>query len=156
MELISRSLGETVDFASKILAELVNKKRANQATLVALQGDLGAGKTTFTQAVARALGITDRVTSPTFVIMKTHQISCQGTALPSGKAVPWGQLVHIDCYRLESQKDLLQLGWNEIVADSQNLILVEWPERVGALISSPTLKIKFEVTGENSRKIIYG
>ncbi|MFH1170369.1 MAG: tRNA (adenosine(37)-N6)-threonylcarbamoyltransferase complex ATPase subunit type 1 TsaE [Candidatus Vogelbacteria bacterium] len=73
-----------------------------------------------------------------------------------GTASPWERLVHIDCYRLDRSDDLLHLGWNEIVADPNNLILVEWPERVGDLLSSSTLKIKFEVIDENSRKIIYG
>lgn len=152
MEIISHSLVETADFASRILVELADKRRTNQATLVGLSGDLGSGKTTFTQAVARALGITGRVTSPTFVIMKKYQ----GLTLLEAKESPWKNLIHIDCYRLESQKDLLHLGWKEIVADKNNLILVEWPERVGELISSPTLKIKFEVINETTRKIIYG
>ena len=146
MEIISHNLTETADLAAKILAELINKKRADQATLVSLQGDLGAGKTTFTQAVARALGIKERVTSPTFVIMKIYH----------GKATPWTRLIHIDCYRLDKDKDLLKLGWDELASDPANLILVEWPERVGNLLTAPDLKIKFEVAGENSRKIIYG
>ncbi|MFH1170859.1 MAG: tRNA (adenosine(37)-N6)-threonylcarbamoyltransferase complex ATPase subunit type 1 TsaE [Candidatus Vogelbacteria bacterium] len=87
MEIISHSLAETADLASKILVELAKTGREKKATLVALQGDLGSGKTTFTQAVARVLGITGRVTSPTFVIMKTYRLS-EGDALPIGKASP--------------------------------------------------------------------
>mgnify|MGYP001615073858 CR=1 FL=1 len=146
MEIISRSLAETADLAAKILAELAEKGHGNKATLVALQGDLGSGKTTFTQAVARTLGIKERVTSPTFVIMKKYLVNV-GT---------WKSLIHIDCYRLDGADDLLHLGWNELAANPENLILVEWPERVGNLLLSPALKINFEVVGETARKIIYG
>ncbi|MBI2100457.1 MAG: tRNA (adenosine(37)-N6)-threonylcarbamoyltransferase complex ATPase subunit type 1 TsaE [Candidatus Vogelbacteria bacterium] len=151
MEIVSRSLEETADFASKILTNLAEKGRQNKlATVVGLVGDLGAGKTTFTQAVSRQLGIRAPIQSPTFVIMKSYSIpskkvrSCQW---------PWRQLVHIDCYRLDKADDLLHLGWNELIANPENLILVEWPERMGDLLSAPALKINFEVTGESERKI---
>lgn len=169
MQIISHNLAETADLAAKILAELVDKKQTDQATLVVLRGDLGAGKTTFTQAVARALGVTGRVTSPTFVIMKNYKCQWQGLPLPSAKITQqgeslltskdspcWSKLIHIDCYRLDGPEDLRRLGWGEIAADPQNLILVEWPERVGDLLSTPTLKINFEGISETSRKIIYG
>ena len=155
MEIVSRSLAETADLAAKILAELAEKGHGNKATLVALQGDLGSGKTTFVQAVARTLGIKERVTSPTFVIMKFYWLS-KGVALPTSKATPWKRLIHLDCYRLDKADDLLHLGWNELAANPENLILVEWPERVGNLLVSPALKINFEVVGETARKIIYG
>src|SRR3989338_6974105 len=152
MEIISRSLTETAVFASEVLANLVKKDRQNKsATVVDLTGDLGSGKTTFTQAAARALGIRAPVQSPTFVIMKTYAIpkKWQGSPLTFGKGDPWvwpwRRLVHIDCYRLDKADDLFHLDWNELVTDPENLILVEWPERVGDLLSSPTLKIKFEV-----------
>ena len=147
MEIISHSLVETEQLAVECLAQLIKEKRqTGKATTVGLIGNLGSGKTTFTQAVARVLGVTGRVTSPTFVIMKKYLV----------KESPWRNLVHIDCYRLENQKDLLCLGWDELVANPENLILVEWPERVGDLLSSPTLKIKFEIINETTRKIIYG
>lgn len=153
MEIISHSVEETADLAAKILVELGKRKskREPSATIVALKGDLGAGKTTFAQEVARALGVTERVTSPTFVIMKNYQISCQGFPLPS----PWQRLAHIDCYRLNSPDDLIHLNWAELITDPNNLILVEWPERVGDLLSAPAMRISFEVVGDNSRKIVY-
>ena len=158
MEIVSRSLAETEEFARDFLASLaVGAKINRDATVVGLVGDLGAGKTTFTQAAARALGIRVRVTSPTFVIMKTYQ--WQGLPLSRVKGnpwvYPWRRLVHIDCYRLGRADDLLHLGWDELAADRKNLIMVEWPERVGDLLLSPTLKIKFEVVGESERKICY-
>ncbi len=159
MEEVSKSLAETEQIAIECLGRLAKVKRQDGgATVVGLVGDLGAGKTTFTQAAALALGIQARVTSPTFVIMKSYQISCQGSPLTQGQGdpfYPWKRLIHIDCYRLDGPKDLLRLGWKEIMADPKNLILIEWPERVGDLIFSPTLKISFEVAAEDSRRVIY-
>jgi|SRR3989344_2771031 len=148
------SLIETEKFADECLDQLKNNQSnsTTKATVVALQGNLGSGKTTFTQAVARALGIKERVTSPTFVIMKTYAISKKWQGLP----LPWRRLVHIDCYRLEGKNDLIRLGWPKLIADSDNLILVEWPERVGNLLFSPSFQIIFEVVGADSRKITYG
>lgn len=175
MEKISHSLAETEQIAIECLEQLARGNypaQVGKATLVGLEGDLGSGKTTFTQAVARQLGIRASVQSPTFVIIKTYSIPRrqgvprrQGESLPFGKDSPcqwppcqwpWRRLVHIDCYRLGRAEDLLRLGWRELAADPANLILVEWPERVGDLLSSPTLIIKFEVLGETKRKIIYG
>jgi len=154
-EKILNNLAKTEQFAGECLEWLRNKKNglATKATLVALEGDLGSGKTTFTQAAARALGISDRVTSPTFVIMKNYTTPKKNQGQPLVGV--WENLIHIDCYRLNGSEDLHRLGWEEMAANKNNLILVEWPERVGDLISFPTLKIKFEVIGETSRKIIY-
>lgn len=90
------------------------------ATVVGLYGDLGAGKTTFAQAVARSMGIGEMVVSPTFVIEKIYELSGQ----------KFSHLIHIDAYRLESSSELVSLGWDKITSDPKNLILIEWPERV--------------------------
>lgn len=155
MEVLSKSLAETRAVAQDFLAKIVHPEfaAANRgATVVGLHGDLGSGKTTFTQAVAEIFGIKERVTSPTFVIMKRYLLpkKCQGVALS------WGRLVHIDCYRLDGANDLLRLGWKEIADDKNNLILVEWPERVTEVLPSRLISINFKFIDETSRKIIYG
>lgn len=161
MEIISCSLAETADLAEKIMVELVRRHKQNKsATVVGLEGELGSGKTTFVQLAARALGVRAPVTSPTFVIIKTYSIPRrQGESLPFGKdspcQCPWRRLVHIDCYRLETAEELVKLDWCELVADSANLIMVEWLERIGELLSAGTHKITFEILGESERKIIY-
>lgn len=150
MEIISCSLAETADLAEKIIVELVRRHKQNKsATVVGLEGELGSGKTTFVQLAARRLGISDPVQSPTFVIMKSYRIPL------SPRVWPWRRLMHIDCYRLSSGEDLLKLGWRDLAADAANLIMIEWSGRVGDLLAAPTLEIRFEVIGENSRKIIY-
>ena len=114
------------------------------STMVALQGNLGAGKTVFVKGVAESLGITDTITSPTFVIVKKYPIQIDA---------PWKQLVHIDAYRLEHEKELQSINWKELASDPKNLIVIEWPEQVGLGIPQHALWIEFEAIDEDTRKI---
>jgi len=132
---------ETVEYAREFVARLSPKKDA--AMVVALSGELGAGKTTFVQAVARVLGVEETVTSPTFVIEKVYELDNQ----------KWNHLIHIDAYRLESPHELEVLGWREIVAEPSNLILIEWPEMVAGLIPEDAVRIALSGTGA-SREIM--
>ena len=111
---------------------------ADAAIVVTLSGDLGAGKTTFAQGVARALGVVETVSSPTFVIEKVYALSAQR----------WNRLVHIDAYRLNSSHELMVLGWNELIADPKNIIVLEWPERVSDLIPKHAVQIRFDIKNE--------
>lgn len=140
----SKSLSETEkiaqDFLSKIYSHKISQKTA---VVVALSGDLGSGKTTFTQSVAKILRVEETVTSPTFVIEKIYELTNQ----------KFKHLIHIDAYRIEKSDELLHLGWNEIVSDPGNLILIEWPERVADIIPKNALKIFFAFVDENTRII---
>ena len=114
----------------------------NKATVVGLQGELGAGKTHFVKALGQMMGIEDHIISPTFVIMKMYDIN---PSTSSGQA--WHRfrkLIHIDAYRLESESELLNLGWEKLVEDPLNLILIEWPERVEGLIPRGSKRIIFK------------
>jgi tRNA threonylcarbamoyl adenosine modification protein YjeE len=126
--------------AAEILGSL---RHSESATLVALSGDLGAGKTALSQAVARALGVQGAVISPTFVIMKIYD-----TKHPAYK-----RLVHIDAYRLESSSELERLGWRELLADPANLILIEWPEKVPEAIPSGALRVTLSHVNDDEREI---
>ena len=123
------------DFASTL------EPRGNGATIVALQGDLGAGKTTFTQCVAKHFDIADAVQSPTFVIMKIYKLKSNAYKL----------LIHIDAYRLEKSSELLHLGWEELISDPKNLILIEWPERVEDILPKHAT-VKFSHVSETERE----
>lgn len=96
--------------------------------LVTLQGDLGAGKTTFVQAICRGLGVRDPVTSPTFALM--NEYIAQST-----------RVVHCDLYRLESVRDVASLGLDDYLADPSAVLLIEWPERASGVLPAPTLAI---------------
>jgi tRNA threonylcarbamoyl adenosine modification protein YjeE len=117
------------------------------ATLVTLSGELGAGKTAFTKACARVLGVEEVVTSPTFVLEKIY-------ALVHGIS-PFARLIHIDAYRLEKGSDLKALGFDELMQDSGNLILLEWPEKVADALPVPAFALSFVVLPDDSRIISY-
>lgn len=145
MEKIISSLEELETFASGLVAEL--SPLPTEATLVTLSGELGAGKTAFTKAVAKTLGIEEVVTSPTFVLEKIY-------GLPA--TASFSRLVHIDAYRLSSGAELAPLGFDELMKNSGNLILLEWPEKVSGALPAPALHITLSVREDGSRHIIYG
>lgn len=122
--MIAKNLEETQKIAADFAKKLLNLSGQEKATVVGLYGELGSGKTSFTQGVARALGVCENVVSPTFVIEKIYELSNQ----------KFQHLIHIDAYRLEKSSELLHLGWQEIIADPKNLILIEWPERVSDIM----------------------
>lgn len=142
MEILSKSLFDTENFAKDFLANL--KREEDKATVVALKGNLGSGKTTFTQFLAKHLSVTENITSPTFVIMKSYELSVIGYKF----------LHHIDAYRLKNEEELNKLGWQEVISDPKNLILIEWPENVADVIPKNATTISFEFIDETTRKII--
>ncbi len=119
------------------------------AGVIALHGNLGAGKTTFTKSIAKLLGITATITSPTFVIQKSFEVSGDfATKYGSIK-----KLIHIDTYRIDLQDELVKLGWHENVADANNLIVIEWPENIPDLLPKETVHVYFEFINETTREI---
>lgn len=155
MEKTTQTLEELATEAAAFVASL--SPQEGGATLVTLSGELGAGKTAFAQAVARALGVEDVVTSPTFVLEKIYQL--EDTACPpaaDGHGVSFKQLVHIDAYRLESGTDLAHLGFDELMKDSNNLILLEWPERVNGALPVVATRVALRLNDDGSRTVSYG
>lgn len=143
---ITFTKNELGDIAKKIL-EKVSFLALSRATLVTLSGDLGAGKTTMTQHIAGELGITEKVISPTFVIMKSYKINNSKYA--------WKNLVHIDAYRLTKSDELMKLGWQEILNNKDNLIIIEWSELVPECIPSDGVyRIKLDHVSEEKRNIL--
>jgi tRNA threonylcarbamoyladenosine biosynthesis protein TsaE len=122
-KIISHNLEETEKIAREWLEE-ISIKKTSKALIVGLSGHLGAGKTAFVKMVAKALGIVESVTSPTFVIMKNYNIN-------QDKIDGWKMLVHIDFYRLEKPEEIKNLNLEKVIEDPKNLIMIEWPEHVG-------------------------
>jgi len=137
----SGSLRMTENIAQTFVKKLAPNSAG--AFVVGLYGDLGSGKTTFVQATARALGVRQNVTSPTFVIMKSYSLN----------AKRYSVLIHIDAYRLNSGKELEALGWKEIIHNPNNIIFLEWPERVSEILPRSIRKINFTFIDENTREI---
>jgi tRNA threonylcarbamoyladenosine biosynthesis protein TsaE len=148
---VTRALEEFNVFAREFAASLA--PREGSATVVALSGELGAGKTTFVQEVARYFGVEESVTSPTFVIQKNYQLPTTNVQRPTAN---FQHLVHIDAYRLKSSHELEVLGWKELIADPGNLILIEWPERVEGAIPDDAVRIRFTADGDTRTLTIQG
>ena len=139
------NLNEMDIWASSFIKSLPND--LSQALIVGLSGDLGSGKTTFVQSVAKALKIERYITSPTFVIQKRYKIS-------SGESV-FENLIHVDAYRLEGGDELLNLNWEEIIRNPKNIIFIEWSENIKDIFSSKILTLYFKFVDEDTREISY-
>ena len=124
---VSKSLEETAGIAKVFLNSLAVE---NKAIAVAFYGNLGAGKTTFIQALAKEMGIEEPITSPTFVIQKKY---------PAQKY--FDTLVHIDAYRLDSGDELLKLRFYETLEISNSIICVEWPDNVKSALPLDMKKV---------------
>lgn len=127
------SVEETWAVAKELAKEL------KSGDVVCLEGDLGAGKTTFTQGLAAALGVPGRVTSPTFCIVQEHK---------SENVL----LVHMDLYRLHGEEDVEAIGWEDYLARGA-IFVIEWPERAGSLIPQSARRVEFRHLGEERRLV---
>jgi len=119
-------------------------KEIKSDNIVCLEGNLGTGKTTFAQGFLKGLGVRGPYTSPTFVILKYYK----------SRKLKTINIFHIDAYRV-SAKDILNLGWQEIVARKDNIIIIEWADRIKKIIPRRSIWIKFQWLSENKRKIIF-
>ena len=135
-EFLAKSVEETAQIAKDFVKSLESSR--DKAAVVGLYGELGAGKTTFMKYLAEAFGITETIQSPTFVIEKIYEL----------KDKPFTHLIHIDAYRIEKESEMVHLGWDEIIKDSNNLICVEWPERIAGIMGEH-FKIFFNHSNEN-------
>jgi tRNA threonylcarbamoyladenosine biosynthesis protein TsaE len=110
------------------------------ADVVLLSGDLGAGKTCFVQGAAEALGVTTRVTSPSFVLVREYE----------GRRV---RIVHVDVYRLDTLQELIDLGYEEIFAPDA-VLFIEWGDAVGGLLPESCLEVELQISDDDRRRIV--
>lgn len=137
MEYTSSSASQTKQIAADF-AKSLNGKGA----IVALFGDLGAGKTTFVQGFAEGLKIQDKIISPTFVLTRQHRIPETDRTL-----------YHIDLYRLDEEKQFNQLGLQDLLHTSEDIVLIEWAEKIEKQLPKDTICIYIEKTSDSIRKI---
>ncbi|KPJ54657.1 hypothetical protein AMJ47_03830 [Parcubacteria bacterium DG_72] len=122
----------------KNLAKSLLKRSSSKRTLVlGLVGDLGGGKTTFLQGFAKGLGIKKRILSPTFIIIRRIK-----------------NFYHVDCYRIQKPKELLSLGFEEIINKPSNIVAVEWADKVKSILPNHTVWFSFSFVDKNKRKIV--
>ncbi|MFH1769822.1 MAG: tRNA (adenosine(37)-N6)-threonylcarbamoyltransferase complex ATPase subunit type 1 TsaE [Parcubacteria group bacterium] len=122
-----------------------------KAQIIRLQGDLGTGKTTFAKAFAKALGIQNHITSPTFVIVKQYNVPQRGER--DKQKSGFKQLIHIDAYRMDTKEDIETLNIEEFLNDPSNIVLIEWPEKLGKLIPKNSITIKIDHKDITTRNI---
>lgn len=147
MLLTTQNAEETEKIGQKIAKWCLSRpKKEGQAVVLNLEGDLGGGKTTFVRGLARGLGIKTPITSPTFVLVRRHSVKIDG----------FENFYHLDFYRLEKEavKLLSQIDFRQIVSRPENIVAVEWSERLGRL-RSPGLIISFTFKSEYQREIIF-
>jgi len=137
---MSTSPEETKRIATDFVNPLIPAQRA---TVIALYGDLGSGKTTFTQGIATALGVKESVTSPTFVLMKRY-----ATVNSHFK-----QFIHIDAYRLQNGRDITVAGIGDVINDPTNFIVIEWPGLIQEALLFDMTKIVFTFIDDHTREI---
>jgi tRNA threonylcarbamoyladenosine biosynthesis protein TsaE len=118
--------------------------------VLALYGDLGSGKTTFMQGFAKGLGITKHIISPTFIIMRTYNAG--NREFVSGIR----NLYHVDLYRIESEKDVDGLGLLELMNQPENIVAIEWPDKIENVLPEKRINIYFKYLGDDKREIRIG
>jgi len=128
------SATEMQKLAASIAAKIVTTPPGETATVIALSGDLGAGKTTFSQGLLKALGVRRRVISPTFLLVRPYELSHQN----------YSRAFHIDCYRLKHAHELRALGFSEMINNPKHLVLIEWPELIEELLPEKILRVTIE------------
>lgn len=142
---ISKKPTDIKGIAKEFLNALIKNKSGAGALVVGLKGELGAGKTTFVQAVAKQLGIKSKIASPTFVIMKKYTLK--------GKNHKF--LFHLDAYRLKNEKELIHLGWQEVISNPEHLVFIEWPENVKKAMPKMSKFINISHTKKENERMLY-
>lgn len=132
---------ELAALVERVLTAL--KKNETGASVIALHGDLGAGKTTFVQALGQTLGVTEAITSPTFTIMKGYETA----------NTEFTTLIHMDAYRLESEAELEPLRFADILALPRTLVCIEWAEKIKQALPEHMLNLTFNVVDETTRSV---
>ncbi len=166
-EYITKSAEETQNVGEEL------GKSLQKGIIITLSGDLGYGKTTFVQGFAKGLGITHRIISPTFVVIRKYEIQIKNQIANNknihskGSRVGTNPIVaeakadkekleifyHIDLYRMQSVHELESLGIKEILEDPEAVVMIEWPEKLGELLPEERIDVKFEYLGEDRRRI---
>ncbi len=141
---LTKNPEETKRIAASLASRVLKSGFGSKAFLIGLTGDLGGGKTTFVQGFARGLGLKKKILSPTFLIMKRFTI----------KDPRFTNLYHLDCYRIKKAKEVLDIGIKEIMKNPQNIVVIEWADKIKKALPLKTLWIDFDFVDEKTRKII--
>ena len=128
-----------------VIKDILNwhKDKGKKNLVIALQGDLGAGKTALTKILGEYLGVSEIINSPTFVIMKQYELSHELFDL----------LVHIDAYRIEDESEIGPLRLSEIIKRPKTIVCIEWPDLIPSIIPDQAVKVNIEIEQGETRKV---
>jgi tRNA threonylcarbamoyladenosine biosynthesis protein TsaE len=146
VEYFSKGAQETKKIGKELAERLVQRKKEEALTL-SLEGDLGGGKTTFLQGLAKGLGIKEKVLSPTFIIVRKFKI-------PKKKEKQFNYFFHFDCYRIKEKEEVLDLGFKDYISNPENIIAIEWGDRIKNILPKDVIRLKFIFVDKETRKII--
>lgn len=148
---ITNNFEETQRIAEEFVKSDLGKR--DSAMVVCLYGDLGFGKTTFVQGMAKGLGIEKKILSPTFIILRSYEIKAKSQN-PNITSQNLKTFYHVDLYRLNSEEEILDLGLLDILQNPENIVAIEWPEKMGSLLPEKHINIRIEYLENDRRKII--
>ncbi|HBT81734.1 tRNA (adenosine(37)-N6)-threonylcarbamoyltransferase complex ATPase subunit type 1 TsaE [Candidatus Giovannonibacteria bacterium RIFCSPHIGHO2_01_FULL_48_47] len=140
LRVLSRSEAETKKFA-EVFAKEILKLKQKTAVVVGLEGELGAGKTTFAKGFAKGLGIKEEMKSPTFILMRVFRSPTSRGSRTSGR-----HFFHIDAFRAE-------LDFSEFLKSPRNILLIEWSDKVRKIMPKKYFQFRFKHIAKNSREI---
>jgi tRNA threonylcarbamoyladenosine biosynthesis protein TsaE len=155
---LSKSPAETKKIGKDLAQKIKKDGPQKKALILALQSDLGGGKTTFLQGFARGLEVEDKILSPTFIIMKRFKIPYShhlpGKREAAGGFAKFENFYHLDCYRLKDPGDILELGFSEILPCPGNIVAIEWSEKIKTILPKEAILIEFKFIDDKKRKIM--
>jgi len=144
LKYLTKGSTQTKKLGESLAKEILKTKPKKTAFVIGLEGDLGGGKTTFLQGFAKGLGIKEKILSPTFVILKRFKV----------QGVRFKDFYHIDCYRIQKPKEISDLGFKKIISNPENIVAIEWADRVRKIMPKNTIWINFNfIINKNNRKI---
>ncbi len=150
METLSFSPTATKKVAELLAKELLKHKiKSDNAFIVGLIGNLGSGKTTFIKGFVRGLRLKQRVVSPTFLIVRNYKIP-----IYKSKTGNYVKFYHIDAYRLKKSSELLAIDFKKIITNPDNIIFVEWADKIKQSLPKKMLWIKFKYGKKENERII--
>jgi len=149
--MISKSKTQTQKIAAKLAKKIIIEGTARTARIVVLIGDLGAGKTAFTQGFIKSLGVKTHIPSPTFVIYRRYHLKNQKLNVKDQK---FSNIYHFDLYRVQKPKEIMDLDFKKIIKNPENIVLIEWPEKILKYLPKSAIKVFLSHSKKEKERII--
>jgi tRNA threonylcarbamoyladenosine biosynthesis protein TsaE len=145
LECVSKNLNTTREIAKALAEEILETKTGKSALVFALSGELGSGKTAFIKSLISGLGVKKKVTSPTFVISRNFMLP---------RKTGYKRVFHIDVYRIKKPSELGSLNTKDIFGNPENIVLVEWAEKIKSILPKSAIWIRFRHGREKTERHI--